>query len=65
MADFFAMGGYAGFVWSAYGITALVLVGFGLATVLSARRARAALHEAEHQIQGRRRSARAQARAQT
>ena len=29
MADFFAMGGYAGFVWSAYGITALVLVGVG------------------------------------
>ena len=27
LADFFAMGGYAGFVWPAYGIAALVLVG--------------------------------------
>ena len=26
MADFFAMGGYAGFVWPAYGATLLVLV---------------------------------------
>ncbi len=64
MAEFFAMGGYAAFVWSAYGVTALVLAGLGLATVLSARRARAALHEAEQQIQGRRRASRAQARAQ-
>ena len=27
LADFFAMGGYAGFVWPAYGIAALVLIG--------------------------------------
>ena len=27
VADFLAMGGYAGFVWPAYGIAALVLVG--------------------------------------
>ena len=26
MSEFFAMGGYAAFVWPAYGITALVLV---------------------------------------
>ena len=26
MTDFFAMGGYAAYVWSAYGITLLVLV---------------------------------------
>jgi heme exporter protein CcmD len=26
LQKFFAMGGYAGFVWSAYGLTALVLV---------------------------------------
>jgi heme exporter protein D len=26
MADFFAMGGYAGFVWPAYGVTLLILV---------------------------------------
>lgn len=27
MAEYFAMGGYAGFVWSAYGLTALVVGG--------------------------------------
>ena len=27
---FFAMGGYAGFVWSAYGIAAAVLVGLSV-----------------------------------
>lgn len=27
MAEFFAMGGYAGYVWSAYGVAAVVLVG--------------------------------------
>lgn len=27
ISTFFAMGGYAGFVWSAFGISALVLVG--------------------------------------
>ena len=26
LQEFFSMGGYAGFVWSAYGLTALVLV---------------------------------------
>ena len=41
MADFFAMGGYAGFVWSAYGVTALVLGVVALASVFAARRARA------------------------
>ncbi len=27
ISTFFAMGGYAGFVWSAFGISALVLIG--------------------------------------
>ena len=27
LADFFAMGGYAGYVWPAYGVAALVLIG--------------------------------------
>ena len=27
LADFFAMGGYAGYVWSAYGVAAAVLIG--------------------------------------
>lgn len=36
---FFAMGGYAAFVWPAYGIAAAVLIGFAL---LSWRRLKAA-----------------------
>lgn len=27
ISEFFAMGGYAGFVWSAYGAAALILIG--------------------------------------
>jgi heme exporter protein D len=27
ISEFFAMGGYAGFIWSAYGMAALVLIG--------------------------------------
>ena len=27
ISEFFAMGGYAGFIWSAYGVAALVLIG--------------------------------------
>jgi heme exporter protein D len=43
MNEFFAMGGYAFYVWGAYGVTALVVV----AEVLLARaRRRAALAEA-------------------
>ena len=34
MSDFLAMGGYAQFVWSAFGVTALVLV----ANILAARK---------------------------
>ena len=35
MSEFFAMGGYAGYVWSSFGITAVVM----LANVFVARRA--------------------------
>lgn len=43
MTEFFAMGGYAFYVWGAYGITALVVI----AEVLSIRaRRRAAITEA-------------------
>jgi heme exporter protein D len=45
--EFFHMGGYAGFVWTAYGLTALVLV----LNWLSARRC-----EAQEQAGARRRS---------
>ena len=33
MADFFAMGGYADFVWTAYGLTAAVLAALVLASL--------------------------------
>jgi heme exporter protein D len=44
MTEFLAMGGYALYVWSAYGVTALVVI----AEILSVRaRRRAALTEAQ------------------
>lgn len=39
MGGFFEMGGYAAYVWAAYGLTALIVVGL---LVLSIRRLRAA-----------------------
>ena len=47
LQEFFRMGGYAGYVWTAYGLTALVL----LLNWLGARRC-----EAEEQASARRRS---------
>ncbi len=38
MSDFFAMGGYAGFVWPAFGFTALVLIGMLAQSWWAARR---------------------------
>ena len=35
LAQYFAMGGYAGFVWPAYGLAAIVMIGLA---VLSVRR---------------------------
>jgi heme exporter protein D len=44
MTEFFAMGGYAFYVWGAYGVTALIIV----IEVLAVRaRRRAALDEAQ------------------
>ena len=43
MSDFLAMGGYAGYVWSAYGVAAVVLVGVVLAT-------RHSLHARTHEL---------------
>lgn len=46
-AEFFAMGGYAGYVWSAYGVTALVIV----AELLSlARRKRTCLRRISRRV---------------
>ncbi len=57
MGGFFAMGGYAGFVWSAYGITALVLALLALVSVVGERRARARLAAIEQRSSRRRRPA--------
>ena len=40
VAEFFAMGGYAGFVWGAYGVTAVCIA---VEIVMLVRRRRAAL----------------------
>lgn len=56
MADFFAMGGYAAFVWSAYGITVLVLGTLALASIAAERRTRARLAAIEQRAPRRRRS---------
>ena len=41
MSEFLAMGGYAGFVWPAYGVAALVLIALVIASVRAARAAEA------------------------
>ena len=37
MSEFFAMSGYAAYVWSAYGVAAVVLVGLVVATLARRR----------------------------
>jgi heme exporter protein D len=49
LAEFFAMGGYAGFVWPAYGIAALVLIGVLTVSLQQLRQARAALRQLDPQ----------------
>lgn len=46
MSEFFSMGGYAGYVWSAYGISVLVLL---LNAVLPGRRERRELERLRRQ----------------
>jgi len=52
MSEFFTMGGYATFVWPAYGITALVMLGLLVDTLhrLRARRRRLEQLESEEGI---------------
>jgi|AntDeeMetagen192_2_1112575.scaffolds.fasta_scaffold46929_1 heme exporter protein D len=38
MNDFWAMGGYANYVWSSYGIAAVVILGNILAPLIAQRR---------------------------
>ncbi len=47
MAQFLAMGGYARFVWPAYGIAVIVLAGLLAHSVIGYRRARRALDAEE------------------
>ena len=56
MAGFFAMGGYAAFVWPAYGVTALVLAALALVSVTAERRTRARLAALEQRAPRRRRT---------
>jgi heme exporter protein D len=49
MAQFFAMGGYAAFVWPAYALSVIVLAGLAAWTLWANRRARNLLHRMETQ----------------
>ena len=47
MADFFAMGGYAGFVWPAYIITIIVLIAAIVVSLQAHRSARQSVRRLE------------------
>jgi len=55
MTEFFAMGGYAPYVWSSYGLTVLVLGGLLLASLRSLRQSEKLLKAVEGSMAGRRR----------
>lgn len=55
MSEFFGMGGYAAFVWPAYGVTAVVLLGLLIATVKGLRDAETTLKALEQVRPARRR----------
>ena len=65
MSDYFAMGGYAAYVWPAYAVTALVLIGLLVTTLrdLRSREAMARALEAVRPTRTRRRGAGAEAAA--
>lgn len=47
LGEFFAMGGYAPYVWGAYGLAAIVLVGLLVATLKRLRESEATLRALE------------------
>lgn len=49
LSEFLAMGGYAAYVWSAYSLTALVLIGLLVATLREMSARQKALAELEPQ----------------
>lgn len=55
MAEFFAMGGYAAYVWPAYGLAALVMLGLLVATLKGLRGAETTLKVLEGSRPARRR----------
>ncbi len=55
MAEFFAMGGYADFVWPAYGLAALVLVWLVVSTLRSLKLQGKLLADLEERLPHRRR----------
>ena len=55
MSEFFAMGGYAAFIWPAYAVATLLLFGL-LALSVKSMREREALVESLRSSRGRRRS---------
>lgn len=57
MSDFFAMGGYAAFVWSAYAVAAIVMAALTVGS-LRALKARRTLLDALEATRGRRRDRR-------
>ncbi len=56
MTEFFYMGGYGAYIWPAYGVAALVMIGLVVATLrsLKLREAELAKLEAEKEKWGRR-----------
>jgi len=58
MNDFFSMGGYAAYVWPAYGIAAIVLVALLVTTLRGLRRNEALLKTLEESRPRRRREGR-------
>ena len=57
MSEFFHMGGYAVFVWSAYGVAAFALVALTVGTILSIRNTEKELADLEAIAPRRRRRA--------
>ncbi len=47
LRDFLAMGGHGGYIWPAFALTALVMIGFALASLRDLRAAQKALAKQE------------------
>ena len=55
MSEFFAMGGFAAFVWPSYALAALVMLGFLASSLARLRQLQRSLAESEARRSGRRR----------